>query len=182
MARQPDPAKREMIIKSAIELFLEKGYRNSSVAEIGGRAGIRASNVYIYFENKEALLLATVRRMMDEHTAFFLELSEKSVGLEEKAFAVLCFDELEKIRPRILFMMRCVITPTLAPLFENFDFDYSEVFVPYFEKWPEAYRAALPRILMALADSYFLVGDKENITEAVANVIKTAREAWMKAS
>lgn len=177
MARQPDPEKREKILNSAIALFLKKGYRDATVAEIAGDAGLVASNAYIYFENKESLLLAAVRRMMEEHTAFFSELSRKSAGLGERDFIDLCFDELDKIRPRILFMMHCVITPGLTLLFANFDFDYADVFTPYFAGWPEEHAAPATRALMALSDSYFLVGDMASTKEAAVKLLQNARAA-----
>ncbi|MDL2273587.1 TetR/AcrR family transcriptional regulator [Oscillospiraceae bacterium OttesenSCG-928-G22] len=177
MARHPDPVKREKILNSAIALFLEKGYRDATVAEIAGNAGLVASNAYIYYENKEALLLAAMRRMMEEHTIFFSELSRKSMGLCERDYVNLIFDELAKIRPRILFMMHCAITPGLGELFEKFDFDYSGAFAPYFSGWPEAHAAPATRALMALSDSFFLVGDTASVKEAAVTLLTNARAA-----
>lgn len=177
MARHPDPKKREKILNSAIALFLEKGYRDTTVAEIAGNVGLMASNAYIYYENKEALLLAVVRRMMEEHAAFFLELSRKSMGLNERDYVNLTFDELKKIRPRILFIMQCYLIPNLTHIFENIDLDYSSVFAPYFDGWPEEHAAPATRALMALSDSYFLVGDMANIKDAAVKLLDNARKA-----
>lgn len=177
MSRPQDPEKREKLLRSAIALFLEKGYRDASMAEIAGNVGLMASNAYVYYENKEALLLAAVRRMMEEHTVFFRALSQKSVGLSAQEFVHITFDELEKIRPRILFMMHCAITPGLAPLFESFDFDYSGAFAPYFADWPEMYAAPAARALMALSDSYFLVGDMASTKAAAVALLGNAQAA-----
>lgn len=177
MARQPDPLKREKLLNSAIALFLEKGYRDSTIAQIAGNVGMMASNAYIYFENKEALLLAVVRRMMEEHTVFFQRLSQESAGLSAQDYVDHCFDELLIIRPRILFMMHCVITPGLAHLFDGFDFDYSSAFAPYFAGWPEEHAVPTTRALMALSDSFFLVGDMAVTKAAAVTLLENARAA-----
>lgn len=177
MARCPDPVKRERILTSAIALFLQKGYRDTTVAEIAGNVGLTASNAYIYYDNKEALLLAVIRRMMEEHSAFFLELSLKSTGLGERDYVNLCFDELEKIRPRILFMMQCYLIPSLTHVFDDIDLDYSPVFEPYFNGWPKAHAAPATRALMALSDSFFLVGDMAATKEAAVKLLENARAA-----
>lgn len=181
MARQPDPEKRENILKSAIALFLEKGYRDATIAEITGNVGLMASNAYIYFESKEALLLAVMRRMMEEHRALFRSISRRCAGLNERDFVALCFDALAEIQPRILFMMHTAITPGLAPLFAELDFDYSGAFAPYFDGWPEAHAAPATRALMALSDSFFLVGDTDAVKTAAVRLLENAR-AEMKRS
>lgn len=164
-------------MNSAIALFLEKGYRDATMAQIAGNVGLMASNAYIYFENKEALLLAVMRRMMEEHSVFFQKLSQKNAGLNAQEFVNLCFDELEKIWPRILFMMHCAITPGLAHLFDSFDFDYSDVFEPYFAGWPEEHAAPATRALMALSDSFFLVGDMASTKAAAVTLLENAKAA-----
>lgn len=177
MARQPDPQKREKLIKSAIAVFLKKGYRDATIADITKSAGLTTSNAYIYFENKEALLLAAMHRMMEEHTLLFKRLSRKSAGLDAGEFVDLCFNELKKIRPRILFMMHCVITPALTPLFEEFDFDYSGAFAPYFDGWPGEQATCTTRTLMAICDSYFLVGDIDECRQAAVRLLEDAGAA-----
>lgn len=174
MARQPDPAKEEHILHSATETFMEKGYRDSTVAEIAGKVGLTASNVYIYYKNKEELLRAVVKKMMQEHTDIFVELSRRSVGLSESEFVDICFHELEKIRPRILFIIQSYLLPSLKHVFEDIDLDYSKVFTPYLKKLPENKSKVITRTIMALSDSFFLVGDKETVKAAVVAVLKNS--------
>lgn len=52
----PQILKKEIknkILQSALNSFLEKGYRNTSMQEIAQNAGIAAGNIYNYFKNKE---------------------------------------------------------------------------------------------------------------------------------
>lgn len=52
---------RQIILKAATELFLEKGYDDFSLRQVAERIGYSATTIYIYFHNKDDLLLETVR-------------------------------------------------------------------------------------------------------------------------
>ncbi|MEU0544347.1 TetR/AcrR family transcriptional regulator [Nocardia sp. NPDC005978] len=47
---------RERIVRAAMELFAEKGFHATSVAEIGDRAGIQRGALYYHIGSKEELL------------------------------------------------------------------------------------------------------------------------------
>ncbi len=55
---------RERIVESALGLFGEHGYAGTSVRAIAEDAGVSQGLLYNYFEGKEALLEAIVRRSM----------------------------------------------------------------------------------------------------------------------
>lgn len=50
--------RRDEIIWSAIELFLAKGYGDTSIADITGRIRMSKVTFYLHFKNKEELLIA----------------------------------------------------------------------------------------------------------------------------
>jgi AcrR family transcriptional regulator len=50
--------RREEILQAAKELFLEQGYELTTIRRIADRVGISAPALYLYFKDKEALLLA----------------------------------------------------------------------------------------------------------------------------
>ena len=58
--------KREAILRSAIKVFARKGYFNSKVADIAGKAKIADGTVYLYFKSKEEILHSIFNRTMDE--------------------------------------------------------------------------------------------------------------------
>ena len=58
LAQVKKPEVRDAILASADELFGEKGYAETTVAEIGRAAGVSASNIYVYFDSKLAILYA----------------------------------------------------------------------------------------------------------------------------
>jgi AcrR family transcriptional regulator len=51
---------KERIDRAALELFAEKGYGNTTMAEIAGRAGISVGNIYLYYKKKESLFKAVI--------------------------------------------------------------------------------------------------------------------------
>ncbi len=50
--------RREEILHAAKELFLEQGYDSTTIRKIADRVGISAPALYLYFKDKEALMLA----------------------------------------------------------------------------------------------------------------------------
>ena len=61
-----DEAKTEAILKSALELFVEKGFHGTPVPLIAENAGVGAGTIYRSFESKEALVNALYQRWKQE--------------------------------------------------------------------------------------------------------------------
>lgn len=51
---------RSRLVHAAMELFWEKGYGSTSVADILGRAGVNSGSLYHFFPGKQDLLLAVL--------------------------------------------------------------------------------------------------------------------------
>ncbi|MFH1688801.1 MAG: TetR/AcrR family transcriptional regulator [Candidatus Eisenbacteria bacterium] len=67
MARKRVGNKRERIIAAAAKLFGEKGYHDTTTAEIAESAGVAAGTIYIYFSSKEELLVAVFEEFLGTH-------------------------------------------------------------------------------------------------------------------
>src|SRR3954452_20853359 len=63
---RPDEPGRERVLDAALELFGERGYHATSIADIGQRARIAKSVLYHYFESKAALYEAIVEAQSTE--------------------------------------------------------------------------------------------------------------------
>lgn len=59
-------ARVDEILIAAREVFCEKGYANSAVAEIADRIGVVEGTVYKYFESKRDLLLKVLERWYEQ--------------------------------------------------------------------------------------------------------------------
>lgn len=58
--------KRSLITEAAIEVFAEKGFHQARVSDVARRAGVADGTIYLYFKNKEDLLLSIFEEKMDE--------------------------------------------------------------------------------------------------------------------
>lgn len=57
--RTKDEQKREALFQATIELVNEIGFAASSVSKIAKKANVSPSTIYVFFENKEDLLVST---------------------------------------------------------------------------------------------------------------------------
>lgn len=59
-------AKRDRILRAAIRIFSQKGYFNSKISEIARQAGVADGTIYLYFKNKDDLLISLFEEKMGE--------------------------------------------------------------------------------------------------------------------
>jgi TetR/AcrR family fatty acid metabolism transcriptional regulator len=57
---EPKGRKRLQILEAATRLFIEQGYRKTSVDQVAREAGVAKGTVYLYFETKSDLLIAAI--------------------------------------------------------------------------------------------------------------------------
>jgi AcrR family transcriptional regulator len=57
--RTKDDEKKEALFKATIKLVNEIGFDSSSVSKIASEAGVSPSTIYVYYKNKEDLLVST---------------------------------------------------------------------------------------------------------------------------
>lgn len=68
--------KRERITDAAISVFARKGYHLSRVSDVAKEAGVADGTIYLYFKNKEDLLLS----IFEEKMAMLNELMKEEVS------------------------------------------------------------------------------------------------------
>jgi TetR/AcrR family transcriptional regulator, fatty acid metabolism regulator protein len=73
-----DHQKREKIIKAAVEVFARKGFYQSKVSEIAQAAAVADGTIYLYFHNKDDILISIFEEAM---TKIINEMQDK-VGQE----------------------------------------------------------------------------------------------------
>jgi len=57
--------KRQRILEAAISVFANKGYSNATIADVAKKAKIASGTVYLYFQNKDDLLVKCMHELMD---------------------------------------------------------------------------------------------------------------------
>jgi TetR/AcrR family transcriptional regulator, fatty acid metabolism regulator protein len=66
IAAGPSADKYESILLAAIRVFARNGFFNSKVADVAKDAGVADGTVYLYFKNKEDLLISIFNYIIDE--------------------------------------------------------------------------------------------------------------------
>ena len=89
MARKRVGNKRERIIGSAARLFGDKGYHDTTTAEIAESAGVAAGTIYIYFSSKEELLVAVFEEFLGKHMERLREGVQRETTPREKLMRLL---------------------------------------------------------------------------------------------
>jgi len=79
---------QEILLQVAIELFYRKGYSDTSIREVGAKAGVSNSLLYHYFKDKEEMLFQIISATSQDLLATLQEVdervSEPLAGLREK--------------------------------------------------------------------------------------------------
>ncbi len=73
---QPN-GKYEAILRAAIKVFSRSGFFNSKVADVAREAGVADGTVYLYFKNKDDILVSIFNHVMDEALAMGRKRLEK---------------------------------------------------------------------------------------------------------
>ena len=82
--KKQSPDKHQKIIEAAISVFAGKGFFNSTVADVAREADVADGTIYLYFKNKDDLLISIFEYSMD----LFIQAAEaalkSAVGPKEK--------------------------------------------------------------------------------------------------
>jgi TetR/AcrR family fatty acid metabolism transcriptional regulator len=89
--------KYDLILDGAVKVFAENGYHGSQVSKIAREAGVADGTIYLYFKNKEDILVSLFRERLGELVGKFKESVEESSAADE-ALRKICeihYTELE---------------------------------------------------------------------------------------
>jgi AcrR family transcriptional regulator len=70
---------RDALARAALELFVERGYDETTLAEIAEAAGVSTRTIFAYFPGKEDILFSTIEAMRD---ALAQALTERPAGTD----------------------------------------------------------------------------------------------------
>ncbi|HEY9683699.1 MAG TPA: TetR/AcrR family transcriptional regulator [Oculatellaceae cyanobacterium] len=76
--------KRDLIMKAALETFLELGYEGTSMNLVAERAGVIKQTIYSHFQDKEALFTSTIASLTIDTFDQSFDIDECGVSPEEK--------------------------------------------------------------------------------------------------
>ena len=81
---------KNAIIRVAIEMFLERGFTNTSARAIAAELGISTGNITFYFPSKEHLLMVLVEMLCDSQWSML----EQQADEEETALMAFCMETM----------------------------------------------------------------------------------------
>lgn len=70
-------AKKNRLLDAGMELFISKGYEETSSREIAEEAGVSVGTFYSYFADKKALFIEIIKRNKDQSIANMLQRAER---------------------------------------------------------------------------------------------------------
>ena len=73
---------KALILETALEIFREKGYEQTTMRAIADKAKLSLGNAYYYFHSKEHLIQAFYHRTHEEHLAASVPALEKEHTLK----------------------------------------------------------------------------------------------------
>jgi TetR/AcrR family fatty acid metabolism transcriptional regulator len=76
--------RKEQIITAAIKVFADKGFYNSKVADVAREAGIADGTIYLYFKNKDDLLISLFESKMEQILERFATTLKNGTSCREK--------------------------------------------------------------------------------------------------
>ncbi|HAA54620.1 MAG TPA: TetR family transcriptional regulator [Myxococcales bacterium] len=76
--------KRELILDAAIEVLAERGFAHTKIRNIAEAAGVADGTIYLYFKNKDELLIHLFEDVMSRVLAMFQEALGDRTRADEK--------------------------------------------------------------------------------------------------
>ncbi|HZN05941.1 MAG TPA: TetR family transcriptional regulator [Pyrinomonadaceae bacterium] len=143
---------RALILDTALTMFRERGYEQTTMRAIAEKAGVSLGNAYYYFRSKEHLIQAFYQSMHDDHVAVALPALEKAETLKARLLAVVRL-KIETMKPYhqfagVLFKTAADPQSPLNPFAEEAN-PVRVASIKLFEKVVEGSTARVPKDLKA---------------------------------
>ena len=78
------PEKRNRILKAAIEVFAKNGFYATRVSEIAKAAGVADGTIYLYFKNKDDVLITIFEEGIEQLLTILREVAESEDTFESR--------------------------------------------------------------------------------------------------
>lgn len=143
---------KALILETALEMFRERGYDNTTMRAVAEKAGVSLGNAYYYFRSKEYLIQAFYQRLHDSHIEVALPALEHEKTLKTRLLTVMR-TKIDTMKPYhqfagVLFKTAANPESPLNPFADDSD-PVRQQAVQLFEKVLEGTTARIPKDLKA---------------------------------
>jgi AcrR family transcriptional regulator len=143
---------KSLILETALQIFRERGYEETTMRAIAEKAGVSLGNAYYYFHSKEHLIQAFYQRQHDEHLAVALPALEKADTLKARLLTVMRL-KIDVMKPYhqfagVLFKTAAHPESPLNPFSDESD-PVRQQSIELFAKVVEDTKARIPKDLKA---------------------------------
>lgn len=143
---------KALILDTALEMFRERGYEETTMRAIAQKAGVSLGNAYYYFGSKEFLIQAFYQRLHDDHLAIAVPALENEETLKSRLLTVVRL-KIESMSPYhqfagVLFKTAAHPRSPLNPFSDESD-PVRQASIDLFAKVVEGTKARIPKDLRA---------------------------------
>jgi AcrR family transcriptional regulator len=164
--------KRSEILVAALSLFGQKGFDRTTVDEIASKANIGKGTVYLYFDNKDQIILAILEGGLSKLNNLFMEISEIPDYLEQ--IRTIIFNHLDFVQEHQEFYR----------LFfkEGFNLRFLKDGIadnPIFSKHKQVYQSLKDFFKRGIDQGYLLEGDPDDYAVVLAGILNHSAFHWI---
>ena len=143
---------KALILETALEMFRERGYEETTMRAIAQKAGVSLGNAYYYFRSKEYLIQAFYQRIHDDHLAVSEVALEQGHTLKARLLTVMRL-KIDTLKPYhqfagVLFKTAAHPKSPLNPFSDESD-PVRQASIQLFDKVVEGTTARIPKDLRA---------------------------------
>jgi len=143
---------KALILETALKMFRERGYEETTMRAIAQQAGVSLGNAYYYFSSKEYLIQAFYQRLHDSHVAAALPALENDKTLKARLLTMMR-TKIETLKPYhqfagVLFKTAAHPQSPLNPFSDESD-PVRQASIQLFAKVIEGTKARIPKDLRA---------------------------------
>ena len=95
---------KQEILEASLELFSAQGFEATSISQIAGAVGIRKASLYSHFENKQAILDALVKEVLEQYGAHSI-FAKTDWGKDSDNLPLTPDDSVQMIKGQIRYIL-----------------------------------------------------------------------------
>ncbi|KAE8177544.1 TetR/AcrR family transcriptional regulator [Photobacterium carnosum] len=124
---------RDSVLRSAMDIFIAKGYGNTSMQDLKQATGLHPGSIYCAFKNKRGLLLAALEHYRDQRYTQFVTLFSQSTSVMGAIATYLehVVDECEREQ-----IKDCLLQKALSELAQQ-DVEVADVISYMLKQWQQ---------------------------------------------